>query len=68
MSGSQPYALKWFEVFSKPNIEIVTAATYERQLKLYIFPILGEMNIEDILPADVQRFFQQYLLPEIIGA
>lgn len=49
----QPYAQKWFEVFSKPNIETVTATTYERQLVRHIFPVLGEMNIEDILPADV---------------
>ena len=53
----QPYAQKWFEVFSRPNIEAVTATTYERQLKRHIFPVLGEMNIEDILPADVQRIF-----------
>ena len=53
----QTYAQKWFEVFSKPNIEPVTATTYERQLKRHIFPVLGDMNIEDILPADVQRIF-----------
>lgn len=27
------YAIKWFEVYSKPNIEIVTATTYACQLK-----------------------------------
>ena len=53
----QAYAQKWFEVFSKPNVEIVTATTYERQLKKHIYPVFAGMNIEDILPADVQRVF-----------
>ena len=36
------YARNWFEVFSKPNVEAVTAITYERQLKLHICPVLGK--------------------------
>lgn len=51
------YAQKWFESFAKPNIELVTAITYERQLKYRIYPALGEMDIEDIMPADIQRIF-----------
>ena len=55
----EDYAYKWFETFSKPNIEKVTAITYERQLRLHICPILGEMNVEDIKPFDVQSVFNQ---------
>ena len=51
------YAYEWFETFSKPNIEKVTAITYERQLRLHICPILGEMSVEDIKPFDVQSVF-----------
>ena len=51
------YACEWFETFSKPNIEKVTAITYERQLRLHICPILGEMSVEDIKPSDVQSVF-----------
>lgn len=53
------YAHKWFETFSKPNVEKVTAITYERQLKLHICPVLGEKNIEDITPLDVQAMFNR---------
>lgn len=53
------YAYRWFEVFSKPNIEDVTAITYERQLKLHICPVLGEKNVEDITPLDVQAMFNR---------
>lgn len=49
--------MQWFEVFSKPNIETATATTYERQLRLHLIPVLGEMDIEDIRPADVQNLF-----------
>lgn len=51
------YADRWFTVFSKPNVANVTALTYERQLIHYIYPVLGELNLEDITPADVQRVF-----------
>lgn len=53
------YADEWFRVFSAPNVEYVTGTTYKRQLQLHINPVLGELNIEDILPADVQRVFNE---------
>ena len=53
------YAQRWFEVFSKPNIELVTATTYERNLKLHIYPALADMDLEDIHPADIQNMFNQ---------
>lgn len=51
------YAKTWFDVFSRPNIETATAKTYERQLRLYLIPAFGEMDIEDIKTADVQNLF-----------
>lgn len=53
------YATDWFEVFSKPNIETATAVTYERQLRLHINPVLGDMSIEDVKPFDVQEMFNR---------
>ena len=51
------YAQTWFNVFSRPNVETATATTYERQLKRYLIPAFGEMDVEDIKPADVQAMF-----------
>ena len=51
------YALYWYNVFSKPNLEVTTARTYSQQLNRYIFPVLKEMNIEDINSADIQKVF-----------
>lgn len=53
------YAQKWFEVFSKPNVEMVTAITYKRQLIRYIYPALENLNVEDIVPADIQKIFNE---------
>lgn len=53
------YANDWFEIFSKPNVSEVTALTYERQLNLHIYPVLGDLFIEDITVADVQRVFNR---------
>lgn len=53
----QEYAQRWFDVFSKPNVETVTATTYARQLRLYLYPAFGKMYIEDIKPSDVQALF-----------
>ena len=55
----QGYAQKWFEVFCKPNVAMVTATTYERQLEKHIYPVFAEMNVEDVLPAHVQLVFNK---------
>ena len=51
------YARKWFETFSKPNVEKVTAITYERQLKNHLIPSFAGKAIEEITTADVQAMF-----------
>lgn len=51
------YAERWFSVFSRPNVSNVTALTYERQLQKHILPVLGQMNVEDVRPADIQKIF-----------
>lgn len=53
------YSLNWYNTFSKPNIATATATTYERQLRLHIFPILGNKYIEDINTDDCQLLFNK---------
>ena len=53
------YAYDWFNTFSKPNVEEVTAVTYKRQLDLHIVPVLGSLDIEEIMPMDIQRVFNR---------
>lgn len=59
------YATNWFEVFSKPNIELVTAKTYERQLRYHIIPALQDMAVEDVTVADLQRLFNNMDTDEV---
>jgi len=51
------YALNWFDVYSKPNIESVTAITYQRQIKKYLIPAFEGMAVEDITTDEVQCLF-----------
>lgn len=51
------YAMTWFETYSKPNIETVTASTYKRQLTLHLLPAFDGLAVEDITTDDVQRLF-----------
>lgn len=51
------YALTWFETYSKPNIETVTATTYKRQLTCHLLPAFKGLAVEDITTDDVQRLF-----------
>ena len=51
------YAMTWFETYSKPNIETVTATTYKRQLTLHLLPAFSGLTVEDITTDDVQRLF-----------
>lgn len=51
------YALNWFETYSKPNIESVTAITYQRQITRYLIPAFEGISIEDMTTDEVQRLF-----------
>lgn len=51
------YALSWYEIYSKPNIEKATAVTYKRQIDLYLIPAFGEKDIEGITIDDIQKMF-----------
>ena len=51
------YALTWFETYSKPNLETVTATTYKRQLTCHLLPAFDGQAVEDITTDDVQRLF-----------
>lgn len=51
------YALNWYENYSKPTVSTATATTYERQLRRYILPALGDKNMEDVTLNDVQGLF-----------
>lgn len=59
-TGKHPfseYAWNWFEVYSRPNIETVTATTYRQQLTRYLLPAFEGMAVEDITTDEVQRLF-----------
>lgn len=51
------YALNWFEIYSKPNIETVTSVTYKRQITKYLLPAFEGLNVEEITTDHVQRLF-----------
>lgn len=51
------YAMTWFETYSKPNIETVTATTYKRQLTRHLLPAFEGLTVEDLTTDDVQRLF-----------
>ena len=51
------YATTWFETYSKPNIETVTATTYKRQLTHHLLPAFEGLTVEELTTDDVQRLF-----------
>lgn len=51
------YAMNWFEIYSLPNVETVTATTYKRQLTLHLLPAFEGLDVEDITTDDIQRLF-----------
>lgn len=51
------YAMTWFETYSKPNIETVTATTYKRQLTHHLLPAFEGLTVEELTTDDVQRLF-----------
>lgn len=55
----EDYALRWFDIFSKPNVDRATALTYERQLRIHIFPVIGDKALESVRTEDVQKIFNR---------
>lgn len=55
--GFADYAWNWYHTYSAPNVETATAATYKRQLRLYLIPAFQGLAVEDIGPDEVQRLF-----------
>ena len=53
------YALNWFNVYSKPNVEQSTSESYLRLLKLHLIPAFDGKNIEDISTTDIQKMFNE---------
>ena len=53
------YAETWFNIFSAPHVETVTAITYRRQIDKYLIPHFENTAIEDISVEDVQRLFNK---------
>jgi len=51
------YAMTWFETYSKPNIETVTATTYKRQLTRHLLPAFEGLTVEELTTDDVQQLF-----------
>ena len=51
------YAMRWFEIYSRPNVATATASTYERQLKKYIIPHFADISVEDVTVDHVQMLF-----------
>ena len=51
------YAENWFRLYSLPNIETATAATYRRQLTLRLIPAFGDKALEDLTTDDIRRLF-----------
>ena len=53
------YADRWFNTYSKPNVEKSTAVNYRRQLDLHINPVIGNKMIADVTVEDVQKVFNR---------
>ena len=53
------YAKTWFRSFALPNVTESTAITYERQLNLHIYPVIGDMAMDKIGSAEIQDLFNR---------
>lgn len=54
----QTWSMEWLKIYKKPY---VTTNTYEGTYRLYVekhlIPFFGHMKMQEIMPADVQRFY-----------
>lgn len=64
------WAAQWLLLYKRPYVSDPAYSTsYELPVRKHILPELGTMLLEDVLPADVQRFYKQVsqLSPSMCG-
>ena len=55
----QPFTEEWLEHVKRPYIKEGTYGDYERTLRIYAYPKLGQTPIRNIKPLDVQKFLNE---------
>lgn len=50
------YANKWFDTYKKPKLKPTTLQGYRSNLKMHLFPVFGEMRLDEITVDTVQQF------------
>lgn len=56
-STLKDWAVQWLENYKKPNVVYGTYRNYADYTNNHIIPALGEMNLREIKPADIESFF-----------
>ncbi|SFX42547.1 site-specific integrase [Ruminococcus sp. XPD3002] len=51
------WLMKWFSLYSKPNIKHSTAVSYECYIRKHIVPVIGDVYMENINLDVLQEFF-----------
>lgn len=55
----------WVEQYAKPNISPTTYDSYKYHIKDHISPVLGNKIINQLQPADIQKFYNQKLSEKV---
>lgn len=54
------YAWEWFESYKVPKLRPGTAMNYRLTIRKHLVPYFGQMHMNAITTADVQRFYNQH--------
>ena len=54
------YAWEWFESYKVPKLRPGTAMNYRLTIRKHLVPYFGQMHMNTITTADVQRFYNQH--------
>jgi len=56
----KPYMEKWLEIYlAPPHTSPSTYSNYQHQIKNHIYPVLGNVRIQDIKSADIQKIYNK---------
>jgi len=57
----QDFMNNWLNTYGKYNLRLTTRKEYKRHIEQYINPRIGILNVEDLLPLQLQNFYYDLL-------
>lgn len=55
------YAEEWLSIYAEPHLQETTIESYKNQLNMHIYPFLGGLQLKQLTPIHLDKFYKEKL-------